>query len=136
MLLFALPYYRLLDSAVPGLVVLAVILSFVVHDMQYGLQAAFIAEAFPPDVRYTGSSLGYQLASVTSAGRAPLFATWLLHRFSTSLAISGYIAVLAAISIGSALLLQDRSVRAYGIARTLRHVDPVVDVISPREDRA
>ncbi len=136
MLLFAFPYYRLLDSAAPGLVVLAVILSFVVHDMQYGPQAAFIAEAFPPDVRYTGSSLGYQLASVTSAGPAPLVATWLLHRFSTSLAISGYIAVLAAISIGSALLLQDRSARAYGIARTLRHVDPVVDVISPREDRA
>ncbi len=132
MLLFAFPYYWLLDSAVPGLVVAAVVLSFVVHDMQYGPQAAFIAEAFPPAVRYTGSSLGYQLASVTSAGPAPLIATWLLHRFGSSLAISGYIAGLAAISIGSALLLQDRSARAYGVDDTCRPPDPAADVASVR----
>ena len=114
MLLFAFPYYWLLNSAVPGLVMLAVIASFVVHDMQYGPQAAFIAEAFPANVRYTGSSLGYQLASLTSAGPAPLIATWLLHRFGTSIAISSYMAILAAISLGSALLLQDRSGENYG----------------------
>ena len=32
------------------------------HDMQYGPQAALIAEAFTPRLRYSGSSLGYQLA--------------------------------------------------------------------------
>ena len=116
MLLFAFPYYWLLNSAAPGVIVVAVILSFVVHDMQYGPQAAFIAEAFPPAVRYTGSSLGYQLASVTSAGPAPLIATWLLHRFGTSAAISSYIAASAAVSFGAAFLLRDRAAEAYGLA--------------------
>lgn len=114
MLLYAFPYYWLLNSAVPSLIVVAVILSFVVHDMQYGPQAAFIAETFPPAVRYTGSSLGYQLASVTSAGPAPLVATWLLHRFGTSAAISTYIAVSAAISFAAAYLLRDRAAESYG----------------------
>lgn len=116
MLLFAFPYYWLLDSDSTALVIVAVVLSFVVHDMQYGPQAAFIAEAFPANIRYTGSSLGYQLASVTSAAPAPLIATWLLHQFNTSFAISCYIAIVAAVSLGSAALLRDRAGEAYGDA--------------------
>ncbi|WP_246725450.1 MFS transporter [Beijerinckia sp. L45] len=129
MLAFAFPYYWLLNTASSGLVVVAVILSFVVHDMQYGPQAAFIAEAFPPNVRYTGSSLGYQLASVTSAGPAPLVATWLLHQFGTSFAISCYIAIAAAISLVAALLMRDRAGEAYGVeAESNRDTDPVAPV--------
>jgi len=76
--LYAFPYYGLLETAVPALVVLAVVLSLIPHDMQYGPQAAYIAEAFPTNVRYSGAGLGYQLASVSAGGPAPLIAAALL----------------------------------------------------------
>jgi MFS family permease len=76
--LFVFPYTALLESAIPALVVIAVVLSLVPHDMQYGPQAAYIAEAFPTRVRYSGAGLGYQLASVSAGGPAPLIATALL----------------------------------------------------------
>ena len=114
MFLFAFPYYFLLNSQVPALIVLAIIVSLPVHDMQYGPQAAFIAESFPPAVRYSGSSLGYQLASITSGGPAPIIAAWLYHTYGTSLAISAYLAFIAAISFISTLFLPDRSKQNYG----------------------
>jgi len=113
MMLFAFPYYWMIDSGIPAAVVVAVVLSLPVHDIQYGPQAAFIAESFPANMRYTGASLGYQLASITSGGPAPLIATWLLHEYGTSAAISAYVAVIAAISFVSATLLPDRSKHDY-----------------------
>ncbi|MEH2513824.1 MFS family permease [Nitrobacteraceae bacterium AZCC 1564] len=114
MFLFAFPYFFLLNSGVPALIVLAIMLSLPVHDMQYGPQASFIAESFPPSVRYSGSSLGYQLASITSGGPAPIISAWLFHTYGTSLAISAYIAVIAAVSFISTLFLPDRSRQNYG----------------------
>ncbi|MDQ2764490.1 MAG: MHS family MFS transporter [Pseudomonadota bacterium] len=113
MMAFAFPYYALLDTRVEALVFLAILLSLPVHDMQYGPQAAFIAESFPPSMRYSGSSLGYQLASVTSGGPAPLIAAWLIHTYHSSIAISIYLAVLAGISVLAAFFLRDRSGFSY-----------------------
>jgi len=92
----------------PVLVLLAIVLAPVVHDIQYGPQAAFIAEAFPPRVRYSGASLGYHLASVTAGGPAPIIAGYLLATFGSSLAIVAYIVVCALISLWSAWVLRDR----------------------------
>jgi hypothetical protein len=44
----------------------------------YGPQAAFFSELFGTRVRYSGASLGYQLASPLAGGLAPLIATALL----------------------------------------------------------
>src|SRR6266436_4144164 len=108
MALFAWPYFALLDTRVPGLVLLAIVLAPVIHDIQYGPQAAFIAEAFPSRVRYSGASLGYHLASITAGGPAPIIAAYLLSQFGTSLAIVAYIVVCALISLWSAYVLRDR----------------------------
>ncbi|MBO0825571.1 MAG: MHS family MFS transporter, partial [Actinobacteria bacterium] len=64
--IFVFPYFALLESAVPALIVLAIVLSLIPHDMQYGPQAAYIAEAFPTRMRYSGAGLGYQLASLSA----------------------------------------------------------------------
>ena len=109
MALFAWPYFALLDTRVPGLVLLAILLAPVIHDIQYGPQAAFIAEAFPPRVRYSGASLGYHLASITAGGPAPLIAAYLLAKYGTSLAIVVYIVVCALISLWSAAVLPDHT---------------------------
>jgi MFS family permease len=109
MALFAWPYFTLLDTRIPGLVLLAIVLAPVVHDIQYGPQAAFIAEAFPPRVRYSGASLGYHLASITAGGPAPLVAAYLYTTYGTSMAIVAYIVICALISLASAAILRDRT---------------------------
>src|SRR5262249_61417018 len=98
--LYALPYFGLLNTGTGVLVVLAIVLSLIPHDMQYGPQAALIAETFPTRLRYSGAGIGYQLASVVAGGPAPLLAVWLLHTFGSSIPIALYIilrAVVAAI---------------------------------------
>jgi metabolite-proton symporter len=105
--LFGFAYFAMLDTAVPWLVFVAVVLSLIPHDMQYGPQAALIAEAFTPRLRYSGSSLGYQLASIIAGGPAPLIATWLFARFHSGYPIALYIAACAVVSVVSAAMMPD-----------------------------
>ncbi|WP_255950531.1 MFS transporter [Streptomyces odontomachi] len=88
---FAFPYFSLLDTADSGLVLLAIVLSLFFHDMQYGPQAALIAEGFEANLRYSGAGLGYQLASVIAGGPAPLIAAAILEDTGSSTGISWYI---------------------------------------------
>ena len=104
----ALPYYWLLGTAIPAVVFATIALSLLPHDMMYGPQAALIAEAFAPEVRYSGSSLGYQLASVVAGGPAPLIAAWLLHTFGSGYAIAAYIMVSGLVTIVATILLRER----------------------------
>jgi MFS family permease len=104
---FGFLYFGMIDTAIPALVFLAIVLSLIPHDMQYGPQAALIAEAFTPRLRYSGASLGYQLASVIAGGPAPLIATALFARFQTGYAISVYIAICAVVSLISTAMMPD-----------------------------
>jgi MFS family permease len=115
MLLWSYPYWALLDTKSTGLVVLAIVLAWPIHDMQYGPQAAFIAESFTGRLRYSGASLGYQLASLTAGGPAPLIAVWLFNTFKSSSAIAAYMALCALVSLVSALVLKERSQQDYGV---------------------
>jgi hypothetical protein len=75
--------------------------------MLYGPQAALIAESFTGRLRYSGSSLGYQLASIIAGGPAPLIATWLFGTWHSSYAIAIYIAICAAITLVATALMTD-----------------------------
>jgi MFS family permease len=107
--IFGFIYFGMVDSLNPTLVFIAIVLSLIPHDLQYGPQASFIAEAFTPRLRYSGASLGYQLASVLAGGPAPLIATWLFATYKNGYAISGYIAVLAVISFIAASMMPDHT---------------------------
>jgi metabolite-proton symporter len=107
--LIAFPYFAVLTHGGHVLIFLAVVVSLVVHAMQYGPQAALIGESFPTRLRYGGAGLGYQLASVFAGGPAPLLATWLLHETGTPYSISAYIVLAAVITVGCVLALPDRS---------------------------
>jgi MFS family permease len=104
---FGFLYFAMVDTAVPSLVFIAIVLSLIPHDMQYGPQAALIAEAFTPRLRYSGASLGYQLASVIAGGPAPLIATALFATYHTGYAISVYIAACAVVSLVAASFMPD-----------------------------
>ena len=92
--LFGFLYFGMLDTAIPAAVFIAIVLSLIPHDMQYGPQAALIAESFTPRLRYSGASLGYQLASIIAGGPSPLIATALFATYQSGYAIAIYIAVL------------------------------------------
>jgi metabolite-proton symporter len=96
---FAFPYYGLLDTGKSGFVLLAIVASLIFHDMQYGPQAALIAERFGTNVRYSGAGLGYQLASVVAGGPAPLIAAKILEDTGSSTWISWYIVGCCAIAM-------------------------------------
>jgi MFS family permease len=107
--LIAYPYFDVLTHGGGGLIFLVVVLSLFLHALQYGPQAALIAENFPTHLRYGGAGLGYQLASVFAGGPAPLIATWLLHKTGTPYAISAYIVFAVVVTIACGLALPDRS---------------------------
>jgi metabolite-proton symporter len=109
MMVWPFLYFQLLDTRQVGLVLAAILLAQPIHDIQYGPQAALIAEIFPSRLRYSGASLGYQLASITSGGPAPLIAVWLLHEWGTSMAVAIYLSLSAAVSLIALMLLPDRS---------------------------
>lgn len=123
---FAFPYFLLMNSGSSGLFILAVVLSLAVfHAWVYGPQAALIAERFGTRSRYSGASLGYQLAAPFAGGLAPIIAVLLLNGKSSLSAlglskvvvnlgtagswqaVSIYIVVLAVISFGSVLGLKE-----------------------------
>ncbi len=105
--LFGFLYFGMVDTAAPALVFIAIVLSLIPHDLQYGPQAALIAESFTPRLRYSGSSLGYQLASIIAGGPAPIIATALFAAYHTGYAIAGYILVLAVVSFIAAAMMPD-----------------------------
>jgi MFS family permease len=105
--LYAFVYFGLLDTMSPVLIFIAVACSLIAHDFQYGPQAALIAEAFTPRLRYSGASMGYQLASIVAGGPAPLIATYLFGTYHSSMAIALYIAACCIVTLIATALLRD-----------------------------
>ncbi|MEA2688370.1 MAG: hypothetical protein QOD51_977 [Candidatus Eremiobacteraeota bacterium] len=104
---FGFLYFALLDTGLPAMIFLGIFVSLIPHDILYGPQAALIAESFTPRLRYSGASLGYQLASIIAGGPAPLIATWLFARYHTGYAIAVFIALCGAISFAAVWAMKD-----------------------------
>ena len=102
---FGFVYFSMLNSLVPSLIFLGIMLSFAAHGIFYGPQAALIAECFTPRLRYSGCSIGYHLAAITGGGPAPLIATALLAWTGSGYAIAGYIAACAIVSVVATMLM-------------------------------
>jgi metabolite-proton symporter len=96
---FAFPFFWLIETSLSGLLVLSVVLALSVgHAAMYAPQASFVSELFGTRVRYSGLSLGYQLASVIAGGLSPIIATSLFAKFGSSWPIALYIVGMAAIT--------------------------------------
>src|SRR5439155_8954490 len=88
MAIFGFVYFAMLGSMNTTWMFVAIVLSLIPHDMMYGPQAALIAEAFTGRLRYSGASLGYQLASVIAGGPVPLIAAAVFARSHSGSAIA------------------------------------------------
>jgi metabolite-proton symporter len=106
---YAFVLFAALDSGVAVLAFLAMLIALIPHAMQYGPQAAMIAESFPTSLRYAGAGMGYQLASVFAGGPAPLVATFLLEKTGSGYAIAFAILGTSVVSLIAVYLLVDRS---------------------------
>jgi metabolite-proton symporter len=91
-------FFALLDTGSFVLIVLATVVALVLHAAMYGPQASFIAEMFPTRVRYTGASMGYQLAGILGGAVAPIVSVALLDRYDTSLVVSLYVVAMLVIT--------------------------------------
>jgi MHS family shikimate/dehydroshikimate transporter-like MFS transporter len=102
---FAFPFFWLVDAGGAAGVWLGIAAGMVGHAAMYGPQAAFLAELFGTRVRYTGASVGYQLAAPLSGGLAPLVATALLAwSGGDPWPVGVYLIGLAAVTVVSVLL--------------------------------
>src|ERR1700676_1228971 len=105
--IFGFIYFAMLNTGIPWVIFVAIAISLVPVMTQYGPQSALIAESFSPRLRYSGTSIGYQLASIIAGGPAPIIATWLFATYHSSLPIAIYILVLAIVGIISTSMLTD-----------------------------
>jgi MFS family permease len=88
----------------------AVVIGLIGHAAMYGPQAAFFSELFGTRVRYSGASLGYQLASPLAGGLAPLIATALLDKYGGKpWPVAVYLIVMSAITLVCMWLVEETS---------------------------
>ena len=113
--LVAFPFFALMDTATTMGISLAIVLGMLAHAAMYGPQAAFMSELFGTRVRYSGASLGYQLASPLSGGLAPFIAAGLLRwSGNQSWPIALYLIAMASITIVAVLLAAETNRRELG----------------------
>ena len=104
---FGFVYFAMLNTGIPWVIFVAIALSLLPVMTQYGPEAALIAESFTPRLRYSGTSLGYQLASIIAGGPSPFIATWLFATYHSVWPIAIYIAICAVIGIVATAMLTD-----------------------------
>jgi MFS family permease len=94
---YAFPLFWLVDTGSVALVLLALVLAFTIHANMHGPLAAMCAEMFPADLRYSGASLGYQIAAVFG-GLTPFVMIALLAATGSAWPVSLYLVAMSAIT--------------------------------------
>ena len=105
--LYGFLYFAMLDTKNPALVITAIVLSLIPHDLMWGAFGAFVSENFPARLRYSGSSISTQLGSVLPGGLAPLIAAWLTSRYGNGYSIAIFLALAGVVGLAAALQLKD-----------------------------
>ncbi|RBQ19699.1 MFS transporter [Spongiactinospora rosea] len=104
-------FFPLLDTRSPLLITVAAIVGLITHAAMYGPQAAFIAELFSTRLRYSGASMGYQIAGVLGGALAPSIALALLEATGGTVAISLYVLAALVLTVaGLAIAPETRDV--------------------------
>ncbi|WP_330267965.1 MFS transporter [Streptomyces griseorubiginosus] len=112
--LWAVPMFLLIDTGSLLWLAVGTFVAGCFLSIMYGPQAALFAELFTPEMRYTGASLGYQIAAVLGGGLAPFLMVLLLEATGTSMAVSGYIIGLSVIALLCIKVLAGRA-RSRGV---------------------
>ncbi|WP_214318383.1 MFS transporter [Nonomuraea sediminis] len=112
LVVWAIPFFLLVDTKSPALLIVAVVVLNVGLGASYGPQSALFAELFEPRYRYSGASFSYAAGAVLGGGFAPLIATALQSSTGTSLSVSVYMIVVGLISLAAVVALRETHVPA------------------------
>ncbi|MEF2524904.1 MULTISPECIES: MFS transporter [Streptomyces] len=104
---WAFVFFGLVDSGSPAVITLAVTAGLLLHGAMYGPQAAFISEMFDTRVRYSGASMGSQIASIIAGALAPIIAIELLKDHGSSLPVSVYLCAAAVVTTVTVALTRE-----------------------------
>ena len=110
-------FFALFDSKNATSILLAVVVGLVLHSFMYAPQAAYFTELFGTSVRYTGASVGYQLASIFAGALAPIIALKLLGDVEdgNTTAVGIYVAIAAVLTVVAVLSSKET------VSTSLRH---------------
>jgi MFS family permease len=114
--------FPLYDTGQGGPIFIGLLLGLIFHALMYAGQPAIMAEMFPTRMRNSGVSTGYQVTAIVAGSFAPIIATWLLKEFDSSVPISIYLLIAAAISFVA--LMFTRETKGIDL-RSLDHADKV-----------
>ncbi|MCY9784425.1 MHS family MFS transporter [Nocardiopsis sp. EMB25] len=112
--LWGFAFFPLIDMGTFWSATLAATVGLIFHGAMYGPQAAFFSELFSTRVRYSGASIGYQLASIVAGGLAPLIATALLAAFGSSLPVALYLTAMCAVTLVAVAVARETRGRDLG----------------------
>lgn len=99
-LLSAYPLFLCLETRDPLIIMGAIAACMTLgHGAMYGPQAAYLPELFGTRVRYSGASLGCQVAAGVGGGLAPMLATWLLARQGHYWGVAVMVVLLALVTL-------------------------------------
>jgi metabolite-proton symporter len=123
-------FFGLIDSQSSGSVLLAVTVGLLFHSLMYAPQAAFFSELFGTSVRYTGASVGYQLASIFAGALAPIIAVKLLGDVGdpNTAAVGIYVSIASVITVIAVLVAKETrgtSLRHDRVVRDAHAAEPV-----------
>ncbi len=107
LVVWPVPFFLLVDTRSPALMIVAVIVLTMGLGASYGPQSALFAEMFEPRYRYSGASFSYAVGAVLGGGFAPLIATALQTSTGTSLSVSAYMVATAVISLVAVLAIRE-----------------------------
>jgi metabolite-proton symporter len=96
---WAFAFFPLLDTENRAVIVLATVVALATHAAMYGPQAAFIVELFSTRLRYSGASMGYQIAGIFGGALAPIISIKLVQVTGTAFAVSAYVLVALLITL-------------------------------------
>ncbi|MGV9868141.1 MFS transporter [Rhodococcus koreensis] len=105
--LWTFPFFWLVDTANIWLVAVASIVGFSLAGITFGPVAAFIAELFPPRLRFSGATLAYQTSAILVSGSTPFVMTALIEATGGTAAVSGFLLAMALVTLGAAVVLPE-----------------------------
>ncbi|VFA96904.1 MFS transporter [Nocardia cyriacigeorgica] len=106
-IVWAFAFFELLDTRATAAIFLAVAVGLVIFSAYSAVIGAFFSELFPTEVRYSGVSLAYNLASVLAGSLAPIIAIALYDQFGSGRAIAVYLAVMGVISLAASVVARE-----------------------------
>lgn len=126
-LVWAYPYFALVESGSPAGLFTGTIVAALCIAVATGPYGAYLSEAFPAEIRYSGASVAYGIGGVLGGAIAPIIATLLVTSTGGLGAVGGYVALASAVSLVAVLTLRSP------YPATLASQEPVGPILTGQE---